>query len=43
LLTLSFADPSQARANYNLVVRQGDTPVTEEKVEENVSFVTEEH
>jgi len=32
-----------AAANYNLVVRQGDTPVTQEKVEQNVSFVTEEH
>jgi hypothetical protein len=32
-----------ARGNYNLVVRQGDTPVTQEKVEENVSFVTDEH
>jgi hypothetical protein len=28
------------RANYNLVVRQVDTPVIPEKVEENVSFGT---
>jgi hypothetical protein len=29
--------------NYIVVVRQGDTPVTGEKVEENVSFVTKAH
>jgi hypothetical protein len=32
-----------AHPNYNVVVRQGDTPMTGEKVEQNVSFVTKEH
>jgi hypothetical protein len=31
------------RPNYNLVVRQADTPVTLEKIGEIVSFVTKEH
>jgi hypothetical protein len=29
--------------NYNLVVRQADTPVIGEKLGENVPFVTNEH